>query len=123
MKSAIKTVIKSHHLPRIFIILMLGLIIVTFVVGTLRDFSPAQAGDPPDQAFAQPSPTAPALLPTPTPFILEGGATPTPVFEASADTTGIIAMAMVVVAVTLLGVAWGLRGSPPPRKKRAKKTG
>jgi hypothetical protein len=122
MKSAIKTVIKSHHLPRIFIILVLGLIIVTFVVGTLRDFSPAQAGDPPDQAFAQPSPTAPALLPTTTPSIMNVDVTPTPVFEASADTTGIIAMAMVVVAVTLLGVAWGLRGSPR-RKKRAKKAG
>ena len=135
---------KSAHASRWIAILILSLIVVTFLAGTVRAFSSVQAallsdpGDPvnsltppdmnptltPPATYdgtslpAGPTPQLPlgptdTLMPTPAPTL-----TPTPLpapIPASADTTGIIALAILLVVITLVGLAWG--GGGPRRNQ------
>ncbi len=110
--------------------LILGLIILLFIAGVLRAFSPARAAA---TAAVSPTPGSTGLPPTVSPVSSEiptgtGTTTPLPTLAVtdtpvpvlvSADTTGIIALAIVVVVITLVGLAWGARGYPA--KKSPKK--
>jgi uncharacterized protein YneF (UPF0154 family) len=92
---------KPIDTSRLIIVLLLALILAAFLAGTLCAFSPAQAA-----LFSADSPTmnpTDTFMPTPasTPTHL-----PTPIVM-SADTTGIIALAILVVVVTLVGMVWG----------------
>jgi hypothetical protein len=135
---------KPAHNSRWIAILILFLIIVTFLVGILRAFSSARAAlvsDPGDSlihlipAGMNPTLTPPAtyggtsltpgytpqfppgptdtVMPTPAPTL-----TPMPLpvpITPSADTTGIIGLAILLVVITLVGLAWG--GGGPRGKK------
>jgi hypothetical protein len=133
------------HLPRSLVILLFILVAGTFFVGTLRAFIPAQAGIVMDDlalkadlstststtGFPPPGPTptplpasllppptdAATLMPTPPPTdIPEPTALPTPVpYTHYADTTGIIALAILLVVVVLVGT---LLGERRPRQKK-----
>ncbi|MCX6034480.1 MAG: hypothetical protein NTV38_05830, partial [Chloroflexi bacterium] len=137
------------HLPRSLVILLFILVASTFFMGTLRAFVPvraaivlddlAQKADLPTSTsiadFPTPGPTPtpppPSLLPPPTdggPFMPTPPPTYTPMPTAIptplskkvyADTTGIIALAIFMVVVILVGVAWGGRSSW--KKKEPKK--
>jgi len=125
------------HPPRSLITLLFILVAVTFFVATLRTFAPAHAA-PILESLAKkadvstptstsssdipnpgptPTPPPPSLLPPPTveeTFIPTLTPTFTPIptaipIPASADTTGIIALAILMVVVMLLGMAWGGR--------------
>jgi hypothetical protein len=90
---------KPIKISRPIIVLLPILILAVFLAGTLRTFSPARAA-----------------------FFSENGPTPTPLpslIVTSADTTGIIALAILVVVVTLVGMVWG--GAISPRKKITRK--
>jgi hypothetical protein len=105
----------SHnHLPRPLIILLFLLVGVTFFIGILRAFTPARArsgstvtpsstpqvtsGDTPAGSSSGTPSSTPTLAPSPTPDV-----------TVYADTTGIIALAVLMVIVILVGVAWGAR--------------
>ena len=115
---------KSAHNPRPLIILILILVAAAFLVGILRAFRRADAAGPtPANASLNARGMASAGL-TPTPVPTESdtdlSAQPTPTLvPASADTTGIIALAIVIVTTILVGATWGVRRSPqkkiPPR--------
>jgi hypothetical protein len=128
------------NLPRPLIIVLFILVAVSFFVGTLRAFIPAQA-----LSNATVTPTVTLILKTPsttpaepenealgsTPTVTNTGQagseegfnpTPTPTPNPTpidktvyADTTGIIAPAILMVVVILVGMAWGGRR---PRKKK-----
>lgn len=139
---------KPAHTSHWIAILILPLIVVTFLAGTLRAFSSARAALVSDPGNPVNSLTLPAMDPTLTPpatydgTSLPPGPTPqsplgptdtlmptpaptltlTPIsapIPASADTTGIIALAILLVVITLVGLAWG--GGGPRRNKRPKK--
>jgi septal ring-binding cell division protein DamX len=129
------------HLPRPLVIVLFILVVGFFFIGTLRAFIPAYAVsnatvspaatlvlNTPSATPAEPENetlgSAPAatntgqagseegFTPTPTP-------TPTPIDNTVyADTTGIIALATLMVVVILVGMAWGGRH---PRKKKEPK--
>jgi hypothetical protein len=127
------------HLPRSLIILLFILVAVTFFVGTLRTFASAQAAtvlDDLTQKADLPTSTSIADFPTPSPTPTDGGpfmptppptytpmptAIPTPISEQEyvADMTGIVGLAILMVVVMLVGVAWG--GRSPWKKKEPKK--
>ena len=94
---------KPVHIPRSFIILVFVLIIVTFLTGNVRTFALARASTPAATIATIANQTESSMDLTPTPL-------PTPIL-ASADTTGIIALASVIVIVVLIGAVWGGRGS------------
>jgi ABC-type antimicrobial peptide transport system permease subunit len=106
---------KSVHIPRPLILLIL--VIVAFLIGILRVFGTAHAAasTAPKVAVNGWADAATDLTPTPVPTNtytdLPPQSTPTPV-PASADTTGIIALAIVIVTTILVGAAWGVRRSP-----------
>ena len=115
---------KSVHIPRPIILLIL--VIMAFVIGALRDFDTAHAATSSALKVAGNSQTNAATDLTPTPFPTNIDETeippkskPTP-GPASADTTGIIALAIVIVTTILVGATWGVRRSPkknPPENK------
>jgi ABC-type transport system substrate-binding protein len=110
----------SHHIPRSLLIFLLVVIAATLLAGTFRAFAPARA-----QAAASPTPT---LTATDTPTVTEFDPKDTPPTQSpslpagpeSADTTGIIAQAIVLVVIIVFGAAWGWRMSTPhlPRKNK-----
>ncbi len=129
---------KPIHDTRPITFFILGLILVIFLTGTLRAFTSARAAFLPAEGASAVAATVTGLSPTFTPSLAPGNtgqtpgaspvptagpsetplptpepaetvtATPTPPI-ASADTTGIIALAIVVVVITLIGMAWGAR--------------
>jgi hypothetical protein len=97
--------------PRSLTMTVLILVAVTFLAGTLRTFDSARA-------VALNTPTAPTLNQTGSDATLTPTAEPTQVQKpvlVSADTTGIIALAIVIVMVVVVGA---LLGSSRPRKKQ-----
>ena len=94
-------------LPRWLPILLLLVLAGTFLTGTLQAFASVQitptATYTPDQA--QPSPTP-------------GAATPPAPAYAVGNTNGIISLALLVVAIVVIGAAWGLRKPRPGSGKK-----
>ncbi len=118
---------KPARSPRALVILILLLVAAAFLNGTLRLIHDARAAEPSPAALKQPagvearfaiqaasSHNQAAHLATPVPTDsgpdLSAQATPTAI-PVSADTGGIIALAIVIVATILVGAAWGLRRS------------
>jgi hypothetical protein len=121
------------HFPRSLVILMFILVTCTFFVGTLRTFAPAQAAivfETPTQQVDLPTATSTADFPTPGPTLTPPPAsqlppptdeealiptppptyTPTPIsYTVYADTTGVIALAILLVVVVLVGLVLGGR--------------
>ena len=98
---------KPVHIPRSLIILILVLVTVTFLAGTLHAFGSARAA-------TSATPTATLSEPTVSETDLTETPVPTPVL-ASADTTGIIALASIIVIVVVAGT---VLGQIRPRKKK-----
>jgi len=92
---------KPAQLPRFLIIFIIALLVVTFLTGNVRAFT-----------LTQVSPSAAATIiansQTETVSDLTPTSTPAPIL-ASADTAGIIALAIVIVIVVLVGAIWGER--------------
>ena len=115
----------EHRFPRLITIGLIALIVLTLLAGTLRAFAPARAvSAAPGRALSGAAVLAPTATrsgtpagriptPTPTPTATPAPA-PTPAFR-SADTSGIIGMSVLMVAIVLFGVLWGAR--KPGRKK------
>ena len=124
----------AHPNSRLLISLILLMVAMAFLAGSLRLFHKAQAAVSPGETspFAGYPQTAASLVQgskfnaagssnkvLPDSFRLETGVPHqgTPVSTpASADTGGIIALAIVIVVTILLGAAWGARGSPRHKK-------
>jgi ABC-type antimicrobial peptide transport system permease subunit len=113
---------KSVHPPQPIILLIL--VIVAFVIGALRVFGTAHAATSTMLKVSINSQiiTAIDLTPTPVPANTEetdfpSQSTPIP-GPASADTTGIIALAIVIVTTILVGATWGVRRSPQKENPR-----
>ncbi|HEY5157017.1 MAG TPA: hypothetical protein VII93_03535 [Anaerolineales bacterium] len=123
---------KPSDASRRIVLLILTLILMIFLVGTLPAISPAHAAilsatiptlNPSyaplatdDGSILTPGPSetpllTPAPTPTPTPF-------PPPI-GMTTDMTGIIALAILVVVATLVGMIWG--GAPYRRTRSTKK--
>ncbi|MEZ0395756.1 MAG: hypothetical protein ABWK53_04915 [Anaerolineales bacterium] len=119
--------------PRPFIAAILTLILLTWLIGGLQAFSSVRAAGPASRSAAllrAASPTAtrqatcaprtatPSATPTATPTV------PAAEGPRSADTTGIVAFAVLMVVIVLFGVFWArprpLRKPRPasPRKGR-----
>jgi hypothetical protein len=118
------------HLPRFLFVPLILLIVATFFIGTVRTFIPVHARS---NAMVIPAVTQISKTPSTTPdktavttpvatsmesssgsADIDTGVTPTPTEEIDqgyADTTGIIALAILMVVVILVGVAWGGRKS------------
>ena len=100
---------KSYHIPRIVLALIFALVILTLLAGVLRTFNSAHA----------------ALISTATAnsqAVFDDEQTPIPVPAPvlhSADTTGVIALAIVIVSVILIGATWGRR-RPNIKKTKTK---
>ena len=98
---------KPVHIPRSFLIGILALVAVTFLAGTLHAFNAARAATsatPTATASAQPEkdtsvPVAPVVTPV----------------SVSGDTTGIIALAILIVLIVVAGASLG--GNKPHKKK------
>jgi hypothetical protein len=95
---------KPAHFPRTLIILSIFLVAVTFLAGVLHAFESARAASAPAAVITS-HPADTEFTPTP-------AATPVPV---SGDTNGIIALAMVIVLIVLIGTIMGTKR--PYRKK------
>ncbi|KAF0106648.1 MAG: hypothetical protein FD146_2447 [Anaerolineaceae bacterium] len=111
----------AHHIPRSLLIFLLVVIAATLLAGTLHAFAPVRA-----QAAASPTPTITAAnTPTVTEFDpLDTPPTQIPALPPglkSADTTGIIAQAIVLVVIIVFGAAWGWRKSAPRLPQKSKK--
>ena len=130
-----------NHNPRSLVILLFILVAGTFIVGTLRTFAPARAATvlsdlaptstsmadfPPPGPTSTPPPAS--LLPPPTgeatseptpPPTYTLNPTALPDYTVYADTTGVIALAILLVVVVLVGMAFGQRNLR--RKKETKK--
>jgi hypothetical protein len=120
-----------NHLPRLLVTLLLILVAGTFFVGTLRAFVPGHAGAEMDDLVLKAdlptmSSVAGFLAPGPTPTLLPESFLPSPTVEGTplpapaatstlvdhtvyADTTGIIALAILLVVVVLIGTILGER--------------
>ncbi len=101
---------KLPHSPRPLIIIILIFLGIAFLSGTLRLFSTVQAA--PAAQVSTATETVAGLTPTPVPAGLEGDRTivlETPPAPISADTSGIIALAAVIVVTVLVGATWGVR--------------
>lgn len=89
---------KPAHLPRLFVIFSLLLLLAAFVTGTLLAFTQAQA--------------APAATPTGAVTVEDASQTATPTPEpgsGSANMTGIILLGIALVMIILVGLLWGGR--------------
>ena len=121
------------HLPRLLIILLFILVAATFFVGTLLMFAPAQAAtvledrshiadlsstdkDLPQNSTSIADFPPPGLTPTPHPVTLLEPPTDDTIY---ADTTGIIALAILMVVVVLVGLVLG-GGNPLKNKEPTK---
>jgi hypothetical protein len=95
---------KPLHPPRHLLIALFLIVSAVFLFGTLRAFSSAHAAPPPAPALQIVD-----LTPTPAPVTL----------PSSTDTTGVIALSIIVVAAILFGILWGGRkpAKPPKRSK------
>jgi hypothetical protein len=92
---------RPAHLPRYFAILLLILLVSTFLAGNVLVFSGVHAA-------TQVTPT-PTLAVTTTAQVLPT-TTPQPVQSPpSADTTGILILGILLVAIILIGLLWGSR--------------
>lgn len=102
---------KSAHLPRPQLILLFLLISVTFLTGSLHAFRDvrAVAAITATPSTAAATPAAPTAMVEPT-----GTTTPT---APSGDTTGILAMAGVVLVFILFGALVGLQKPRHPQKR------
>jgi hypothetical protein len=97
------------------------MITATLLVGTFRAFAPSRA-----KAAASPTP---AIVQTQMPTATDFGPSDVPPTETpilppgltAADTTGIIAQAIVVVAIIILGAVLGWRISSPHLSRKHKK--
>ena len=96
------------RIPRALLILLFILVATTLLVGTFRTFLPARA-----QADSSPTPLI-VLTDTPTVSDLE------PLDTPPADTNGIIAQAIILVAIVIFGAFWGWRMSFPRRHHKIK---
>ena len=99
---------KSKHLTRNLLAIVLALVALTFLSGAVLTFGHAQAAVSPTRAASTLAENAQAASPTPT-------KTPVP---PSADTTGVIALTIVIVAVILVGATWGRRLAPNKAKSK-----
>jgi hypothetical protein len=115
---------RHDRIPHTLIIFIIFLVIVTFLAGTLRAFANVHAFTVPVAALAvndqKVVDITPALMPTPT--VAETMVSPAPTqrpvsapVPPSADTGGIISLAVVIAFTVLIGVAWGIR---TPSEKR-----
>ncbi len=89
---------KPVHLPRLFVVFSLLLLLTAFVAGTLLAFTQVQA--------------APGATPTETGGGGESSLTATPTPEpgrGSANTAGILLLGVLLVMVILVGLLWGGR--------------
>ncbi len=111
---------KSAHPPKPLVLFILILVSAAFLGGILRLIPRAHAAEipaanPAGQSFASGLVILDAnLTPTQSPVN-----TPTPI-PASADTSGMITLAVVIVATIILGTSLGVR-SLSPRKKPVQK--
>ena len=111
---------KHAPLPRSPLVALLLLVSLTLLVGSLHAFTHVQASDPslaptislPTESVT-PSAVGSSLAQTETPV-----RSPTPVIRThpSEDTTGIAAMAGMILLIVLLGVLVGLQKPPHNRK-------
>jgi hypothetical protein len=122
------SVILGRHMkpvrdPRPLFLLILILVAAAFLTGILRAFHDAGAAvsipakaSVNDLSMAATDPTSiPAQKQTGTDLSPQ----PTPVVGlVSADTTGIIALAIVIVLTILVGATWGVRSLPKRKKPR-----
>jgi hypothetical protein len=103
---------KSTHLPRSLLILLFLLISVIFLTGSLHAFMDVRAvvaiTTTPSAAATAPVTATPGLEPT-------GTTAPT---VPSGDTSGILAMAGVVLVIILFGALVGVQ-KPRPHPKRS----
>jgi hypothetical protein len=124
------------HSSRPILLGILAVIILTLLIGTVHAFSSVRAAPSASRPIlngavflaASPTPTprvtcAPhSLSPSPTPTT-----TPPPLPPAgprSADTSGIIALSALMVAIVLFGVLWaGRKPARPPKPRQAKQKG
>ena len=90
---------KPFHIPRSLLFVIIAIVALTFLVGTLRAFATARAATP---AAVTATPTGQIQ---PSPDITES-TDETPVLQ-SADTTGIIALGIVIVLIVLVGSLTG----------------
>jgi hypothetical protein len=101
---------KLPHSPRPLILIILIFLGIAFLSGTLRLFRTVEAA-PAAQATTA-TETVAGLTPTPVPARIDADRTielvPPPVL-VSADTSGIIALAAVIVVTVLVGATWGVR--------------
>jgi len=122
---------KSAHSPRFLVILILILVGVAFIAGTLRLIRTAHAAESPLTTIPQPARVGAGFISRAVSISSQAGLTETPLpaeaetdpapqgtptaVQVSADTSGIIALAIVIVATILVGAAWGVR-RPSPKK-------
>ena len=99
---------KPVHIPRLHIILIFLLVIGALLTGTLRAFHDAKAAP-------VATPTAfTVTTPEQTPIPVSPQATPTPTdHTVPGDTTGIIILAVIIVAIILFGALLGRRRPSP----------
>ena len=105
---------KPIHIPRSLIIGILLAISLVFLLGTLRAFASVKVSLPVTGGTMR---LAAAAGPTEEPVASgETVSTPAPVTPPSADTTGIIILAIVIVAIVLFGTVWGVLKPAAPKK-------
>ena len=90
---------KFLHIPHIVLALIFALVVLTFLTGALYTFAPAHAA----LVTTAPASGQPGINANHTPIPVSA---PIP---TSADTTGIIALAIVIVVIVLIGAIWGRR--------------
>ncbi len=89
------------HIPRYYILFLAAVIIVALLVGIFRAFAPARAAAVARLTSTVLVASAPTVSPTET-------GSDTPVMQP-ADTNGIIALAIILVAIIIFGSIWGRR--------------
>jgi hypothetical protein len=89
------------HIPRFLLLSLAIVIMVALLIGILRVFAPAHAA-----AIAS---TNTMALATETPIVGEDEVGTSNPVMTPADTTGIIALAIILVAIIIFGTLWGRR--------------
>ncbi len=122
----------DHSYSRLLISLILLMVAVAFLAGSLRLFHEAQAAVSPAETSLFASPPTTTIVHGPK-SIADGSSNKvlavsfqagtslppkgTPVASvASADTSGIIALAIVIVVIILVGATWGARNNTRNKK-------
>jgi len=103
------------RIPRLLVIILIVFVLAALVVGTIHAFTTVRAtsGNPPTQTSIVQMETTPTLGPSPSP-------SPTPIIEASADTVGVTALAVILLVIVIFGVIWGRRMTTPQLPKPRK---